>query len=322
MKINNILILIISLIFILSIGASFAADENMTDLAVEDNDELQQPVDEVIEAPAEDDAQETVSTIKMNGVVSRPNGGVWYSATFYNASGSPLANQNVWFSIDGGNGYGYPLETDSNGVAILKVGVSKGNHIVTAVNFVTGFNSSASFKVFDVITGGKNIKMYYDDGNYYKVRVYDNNGNPLKAGQKVTFALDAKKYTVKTDKNGYAKLKITAKPGVHYVGATYNDFVVYNKITVKDIIYVKTGSLGYGLSKTTKVKVKYLGKKKKNKKLKVKFNKKTYKAKTNKKGIAVFKLKTPKKLGAYKLVVSYKKLKYSYLYTQYRVRSS
>ena len=323
MKINNIFILFISIIFLISLGASFAADENMTDLSVVEDDELQESLDDIKEAPADEEATPDPSmSVKMNGVVSRPNGGVWYSANFYNLSGSPLSNQKVMFTIDGDKEYGYPVETDSNGLAILKVAVNKGNHIITACNFVTGFNLSANFKVFDVITGGKDIKTYYDDGDYYKVRVYDNNGNPLKAGQKVTFALDNKKYTVKTDKNGYAKLKITAKPGPHYVGAVYNNFVVYNKVTVKDIIYIKTGSLGKGLSKTTKLKVKYLGKKKKNKKLKVKFNKKTYKAKTNKKGIAVFKLKTPTKLGAYKILVTYKKVKYTYEYFQYRVRSS
>lgn len=158
--------------------------------------------------------------------------------------------------------------------------------------------------------------MYYDDGNTYTVRVFDDDGKPVKAGEKVTFTIGSKKYIKKTDKNGYAKLKITSKPGAYAIKATYKDFSIANSLYVKQVIKAKTGSLGRGNLKTIKVKIKYLGKNKKNKLIKVKFNKKTYKAKTNKKGVAIFKLKGPKKLGAYKLVAIYKNSKVLYTYTK------
>lgn len=50
--------------------------------------------------------------------------------------------------------------------------------------------------------------MYYDDGTTYKVRLFDDNGNPAKAGEKVTFVVGNKKYVKKTDKKGYASLKL------------------------------------------------------------------------------------------------------------------
>ena len=86
----------------------------------------------------------------------------------------------------------YKITTDSSGVALLTILINNGNHKIAAYNPVTGNISSANIKVFDVITGGKNINMYYDDGNTYKVKVFDNTGNPVKAGEKVTFTLNGK----------------------------------------------------------------------------------------------------------------------------------
>lgn len=315
------LIFFIAIMFILSINFAFAVDENGTDLTMNDDNE------QILEVPIQEDAvaleensdvltQSEVQSIKMGEVTKRYNGAIEYKATFYDASGNPLKNTKVIFEVD--DNKDYEATTDGNGVALLTVLISNGNHKIAALNPETINISTANIKVFDVIKGGKNINMYYDNGNTYKVRIFDNDGNPVKAGQKVTFKLNNKKYTRTTDKNGYAKFKITAKPGYYYITAQYKDFIVSNIVHVKDVIKANTGSLGKGLTPKTKVKIKFLGKNKKNKLIKVKFNKKTYKAKTNKKGIAVFKLKTPKKLGKYKLVASYKKSKVEYLYTQYR----
>lgn len=56
------------------------------------------------------------------------------------------------------------------------------------------------------------------------------------------------------------------------------------------------------------------------KKVKVKFNKKTYTAKTDKKGIATFTLKTPLKTGKYNVVSSYGKAKATAQFTRYVIR--
>lgn len=137
----------------------------------------------------------------------------------------------------------------------------------------------------------------------------------MKAGEKVTFTIGSKKYIKKTDKNGYAKLKITSKPGSYAIKATYKDFSIANSVYVKQVIKAKQVLSAEAISKQLRLKSS-TGKNKKNKLIKVKFNKKTYKAKTNKKGVAIFKLKGPKKLGAYKLVAIYKNSKVLYTYTK------
>lgn len=312
--------------FIASINFAFAIDENMTQTvsevdegAVELEDACQEtlsdnPDDNVIAANDDNVVKEEVKTIVMGKVTKRYNGAIQYSASFYDLNGQPLKNTKVVFELDDYNDY--QPTTDSNGVALLTIYITNGNHKIAALNPVNNYVDYANIKVFDVVTGGKNINMYYDDGNTYKVRVFDDNGNPVKAGQTVTFKIGNKKYYKKTDKNGYASLKIPSLPGNYFIYAYYKDFAIGNVLKVKDVIKAKTGKVKPGSK--IRFQVKFLGKNKKNKLIKVKFNKKTYKAKTNKKGIAIFKLKNPKKSGKFKTIVSYKKSKISYVYTQYK----
>ncbi|WP_458404464.1 Ig-like domain-containing protein [Methanobrevibacter sp.] len=337
MNSNKLKFLIIAAIFLLSINFSFALDDNATQifteindnqltesednaLSVEDsNDDLQQPLEQEIIGQENDDSKlsaEKVQTIKMQGITNRFDGVIWYKATFYDLNGYPIQNKVIHFSLNDDFEYGYEVITDSDGVGLLKAKFANGNYRLYAKNMWTGEVASDNIKVFDVITGAKDITMYYDDGLTYKVRVFDNNGNPAKAGQKVTFLVGNKKTIVKTDKNGHAKLKITSAPGLHTIHVIYNDFLVSKNLVVKSPFKVKLGKT----NKNFKVKftVKLLGKNKKKKLVKIKFNKKTYKSKTNKKGVAIFKLKHPKKTGSYKIYVQYKKYKDDYTFSTAR----
>ena len=272
-------------------------------------------VDDVV--TAEVDNSQMIKTIKMNGVTKRYNGAIQYQAIFYDIYGNPLKNTKVLFELDDYNDY--EPTTDSNGVALLNILIDNGNHKISAYN-PSSYNISHDYiKVFDVITGGRNISMHYDDGSTYKVRVFDNNGNPLKANEKVTFTVGNKKTTVKTDKKGYATLKLNYKSGLYTVTAKYKDFIIANIVYIKPVLKSLTSFKSKRVTPAIKFKVKYLGKNKKNKKIKIKFNKKTYSAKTNKKGIAAFNLKTPKKVGLYPLKVVYKKEVLDMFYYKYNV---
>lgn len=291
-------------------------DDNVIELENDQQDTLNNAPDDVISAETGNtNTQNDIKTIKMGKVTKRYNGFIQYQATFFDANGTPLKNTKVVFEVDDYNDYA-PV-TDSNGVALLTIPIKNGNHKIAALNPETMAIDSAIIKVFDVITGSKNIKMYYDGGNTYKVRVFGDDGKHVKAGQKVTFAVGKKTFIKKTDKNGYAKLKLNFNPGSYEMGVKYKDYLVTSILQVKQVLKPLTTFKNKRLKSTIKFKVKFLGKNKKNKKIKVKFNKKTYKSKTNKKGIAVFKLKTPKKLGSYKVVTSYKKAKVTLAYSQY-----
>ena len=119
-------------------------------------------------------------------------------------------------------------------------------------------------------------------------------------GKYVKFTIDKRTYKIKTNKKGYATLKINKKPGKYTIVSRYDDFKVKNRITVKTTL--KTKNLSKKVKKSANFKVKVLNSKGKayNKKLvKIKFKGKLYKLKTNNKGIAIFEVPKNLKVGKY-----------------------
>ena len=180
--------------------------------------------------------------------------------------------------------------TDKKGQILLTVDDNIGTHTLKYTNPSTSETLTAKVKVVSRFSGNKNINMYYFDGTKYTVRVYGDWGKPEGKNHIVTIKIDKKTYKVKTNKNGYATLKIpkTVTPGSHKITATYVGQTVKNTLKIKQVLKTK---------KTVKVKksAKKLilkatlknGKKPiKGKKVTFKIIGKTYKAKTNKKGIA------------------------------------
>ena len=154
----------------------------------------------------------------------------------------------------------------------------------------------------------KNLVKYYKQSKQFKVRVYGADGKPA-VGKFVNFTIGKNTYKVRTDKSGYATLKINMKPGKYTVITKFEDVKVKNKITVKTTLITKNKSKK--VKKSAKFKIKVLnskGKAYKNQLVKVKFKGKTYKLKTNKKGIAIFKIPKKLKVGKYKIKTTYKGL--------------
>jgi hypothetical protein len=126
---------------------------------------------------------------------------------------------------------------------------------------------------------------------YYKVRLLDADGKPM-AGEKVTVFIDLSKYkTAKTNKDGYAQVKIIGSDLYSkdlVLTTTYKTLSVNNVLHFKKVIkeitsFKKTNAKTVTFQiKTYKVDGKFLT----GKKVTFKFNKKTYKTKINKKGIA------------------------------------
>ena len=191
----------------------------------------------------------------------------------------PIANATVVIN-------GNDVKTDENGEATIDYNFALGTYKVSAsFNGNDDYNASsaeATLKVLPRFAENKNIVMNYYDGSKYSVRVLDDSGK-FSAGQLVTFNINGKTSTVKTDKNGYATLSITNLPGKYTVTASYKGQTVKNTVQVKQNL------------KASKVTVKKSAKKLvlkatlskiKGKKLTFKFNGKTYTAKTDKNGVA------------------------------------
>ena len=154
---------------------------------------------------------------------------------------------------------------------------------------ITLDNKTVCLKVYTVkddtkIINNKDISVDYLGGSYYSVKVVTADGHVV-VGALVKFTIAGKTYTIKTDANGIAKIKINLVPNKYTVTASCNGKQVKNIVTVKQVI------------KTSPVSVKKTAKKF-SLKVTLKINGKTYKVKTNSKGIAqkTFSKNTIKKL--------------------------
>ena len=228
-----------------------------------------------------------------------------YSFTLLDNYGNPLDNRTVLVTIGSKK---YEIITDKNGVGNVVITLSPAVYSVKITNPLNGDVRVQSIKVVKRITGNNDLTVYYDAGKYFKVRVFDDNGNVSK-NVKVTFTINNKKYTRTTDNNGYASFMVSLNPGKYTINAEYNGFKVSNKITVKTTLVTKNIKVKKG--KTIKFTAKLInnkGKILKNKKITFKFKGKTYKVKTNKKGKAILKITKKYKKGKYTIKTSYGKL--------------
>lgn len=131
--------------------------------------------------------------------------------------------------------------------------------------------------------------MYYYDGSKYSVKVYGDNGNAVGKNQVVTIKINKKTYKVKTNKNGYAILKIPSifTPGKYTITATYKGQTIKNTLNVKQVLKCNKVTVKKTAKKfVLKATLKNGNKAVKGKWITFKYKNKVYKVKTNSKGIA------------------------------------
>lgn len=227
-----------------------------------------------------------------------------YIVSLLDKDSNPLANQAVTVVFAGKT---YNLNTDSNGRIIINNTLKPGTYKVTIKNPDTLEEKKQNIRVLKRITENKNLVMYYGAGSSYKVRVYDDYGRIAK-NVTVKFTINGKTYSRKTNSNGYAYLKIGLKPKKYAISASYKGFIVKNNVTVKSTVVTK--NLTKKKARTIKFTAKLVnskGKILKYKYIKFKFKSKTYKRKTNSKGIATLSLRNLKR-GKYTIYSTYGKL--------------
>lgn len=228
-----------------------------------------------------------------------------YIVTFY-ADNGVLADREVDILL---NGVNHNLKTDLNGQIKLNIDLNVGVYSVNVQNPETGEVKSQNIQILPRITQNTNIVMYYGAGKSYSIKVFNDYGQVAGAGELVKITVGGKTFNVYTNNAGYASLKLTQNAGSYKVTATYKGFTVSNKITVKPTLITKDIKVKKG--KKIKYQATLLninGKALKGKKITFKIKGKTYKAKTNKKGIAKITIKKKFKVGKYKITVKYGKL--------------
>ena len=245
-----------------------------------------------------------LATVAANSLTKVFNNGSYYVASFVDKDGKALKNKEVNIII---NGLKYVERTDSNGAVKLKMNLKPGSYLVTAINPLTKDYVENTVKVLPSVVENRNVVIYWGSAKSYSVKIIGNDGKAAGSGKTVKFNLNGKTYKAKTNKKGIASLKLKLKVGKYTITAGYNGYKVSNKITVKSLLSTK--NIVVKKSKVAKFKAKLVNKKGtplKGKKIKFKIKGKTYKAKTNKKGIAVLKLKL--KVGKHIVESSYGKM--------------
>ena len=246
-------------------------------------------------------------TIEGIDVVKIEGSNDLYYVIVTDSKGKVLANKKVELKIGSKS---LTVTTLPNGIARVNIDLDKGNYKIVATNPVTGEKATNNLFIFNYLMENHDLTKYYKGSQQYKVRAYGSNGKPVGAGEIVKIKVHGVTYKVKTDKKGYATLKINLVPGKYTIKATYKKYTVTNKIKVKTTLITK--NLSKKKSKTTKYTAKLLngkGKVLKGKKITFKFKGKKYTAKTNKKGIATIKIKKSLKVGKHKIIITYGKLK-------------
>ena len=152
-------------------------------------------------------------------------------------------------------------------------------------------NKTVCLKVYTLaddtkVIDNKNITVDYDGGSYFTVKVVSADDN-IVVGADVKLNINGKTTTVKTGSDGIAKIKITDVPKKYTLTTSYNGKTYKNTVTVKQVLTASKVTVKKTAKKfTLKAKLKINGKLVKGKWITFKFNGKTYKVKTNAKGIA------------------------------------
>lgn len=240
-------------------------------------------------------------TITAKDISKYYKGSTQYTATFLDAEGNVLKNTNVKITV---NGVTYTKKTNAYGVVSLAINLKPGTYNVVAVNPVTGYSLTTTYRILSTITAS-NIKKVYTDDRKFTATFYKSNGKVL-AKKTIKFKINGKTYKVKTNKQGVASLSLkTLKKGTYKI-ISYNKDGLTQTNTVKVVKSTTTSLTTYTYtflkSDTKKIKVKLLNKfgyaPGKGKIIKIKINGKTYSKKTNANGNA--KLKLPSlKAGVY-----------------------
>ena len=187
-----------------------------------------------------------LTTILGDDLVKVFRNGTQYYATFLDGQGNPLAHgTNVTFNI---NGVFYTRQVNgSEGKAKLNINLNQGEYIITTYNPVNGEEHANNITVLPLIQSNDLVK-YFRNESQFVVTVLGADGNPVGAGENVTFNINGVFYTRQTNESGQAKLNINLAQGNYTITTMYNGCSVANNIEVLPILYATDLVLKQGTS--------------------------------------------------------------------------
>ena len=183
-----------------------------------------------------------LSTIDADDLVKVFKNESQYYATFKDSQGNLLANASVSFNI---NGITYTRNTDDKGIAKMNINLNTGEYIITASNQVTGERAANNITVLSRFSENNDLIKYYKNDSQYSVKIIGDDGNPVGAGEVVTFNINGVLYNRTTNESGYATLNINLVPGFYIITAEYKTCKISNEIIVKPVLFTSDLKMSY-----------------------------------------------------------------------------
>ena len=185
-----------------------------------------------------------LSTVNGTDVVKVYRNGTQYYATFRDSEGNYLKEGTVVkFNI---NGVMYERKiSGSEGLAKLNLNLGQGTYVLTAMNPVTRENAANNITIISRLIENSDITKYYKNATQYTVKVIGDDGNPVGAGETVTFNINGVMYNRQTNASGIAKLNLNLPAGDYIITGEYKNCKVSNKIKILPVLSAKDISMKY-----------------------------------------------------------------------------
>ena len=224
-----------------------------------------------------------------------------FEAVFTDSDGNALANKDVTFGL---NGINYTRTTDANGKAGMNINLVPGTYSIKTTNPVTNESVTNTITVLPRFTEDSDLVKYFRNDSQYVLKVLDDNGNPAKAGEIVTYNINGVFYNRTTNATGHVKLSINLPPKTYIITAEYKGCKVAHNVTVLPTLTGNDLTKKYGQSGAYEAKlVDGQGKAYANQKIEFNINGVMYQRTTNADGVA--KLNINLQAGKYIITASY-----------------
>ena len=185
-----------------------------------------------------------LTTVNGTDVVKVFRNATQYYATFRDSEGNYLKEGTVVkFNI---NGVMYERKISGNeSLARLNLNLEQGRYVITAMNPETGENAANNITIISRLIENRDITKYYRNETQYTVKVIGDDGNPVGAGESVTFNINGVFYTRQTNESGIAKLNLNLQPGDYIITGEYKNCKVSNNIKILPVLFAEDISMKY-----------------------------------------------------------------------------
>ena len=165
--------------------------------------------------------------LSVNNTKAYENTDFTHIAKLTDHNGKAIPNAEITFKI---NDKTYTNKTNKDGLAVLTLNLKEGNYTITTI-YKNITKSSKIIIVDDSHLVGNDVKAYSGTDFTYNVKLTDHNNNPI-ANAEITFNLEDKTFSKKTDSKGKITLTFNLETGNYTITASYKKRSIENNFEI------------------------------------------------------------------------------------------